>query len=163
MMINKQEIFKEIESFLNKNHFGISSVDTDRPWGGFFVIEEKDASMFAKTFFPDNPINEGQKIIPKILLIEPGKKLSWQFHHRRAELWKLIEGEAGVIKSLTDHEGDIQNLHLNEVIKLEQGERHRLIGLNNWGAIAEIWMHTNPEHPSNEEDIVRLQDDFGRK
>jgi hypothetical protein len=28
--------------------------------------------------------------------------------------------------------------------------------------VAEIWQHTDPDHPSNEDDIVRVQDDFGR-
>ena len=47
-------------------------------------------------------------------------------------------------------------------IHLKQGERHRLIGLKKQGLIAEIWLHTDPDHPSDEEDIVRVQDDFGR-
>ncbi|MEY3421855.1 MAG: hypothetical protein RIR48_2155, partial [Bacteroidota bacterium] len=66
------------------------------------------------------------------------------------------------IKSDTDHPSEVQNMVLNETLVLKQGERHRLIGLNDWGIIAEIWKHTKPEHPSDEEDIVRLQDDFGR-
>ena len=47
-------------------------------------------------------------------------------------------------------------------VKLKQGERHRLIGMNGWGVVAEIWQHTDPASPSDEDDIVRLQDDFGR-
>jgi len=47
-------------------------------------------------------------------------------------------------------------------IKLNQGERHRLIGLNDWGVVAEIWQHTDAQNPSDEDDIVRVQDDFGR-
>jgi hypothetical protein len=42
------------------------------------------------------------------------------------------------------------------------GQRHRLIGLDQWGVVAEIWQHTDSENPSDESDIVRLQDDFGR-
>jgi hypothetical protein len=34
--------------------------------------------------------------------------------------------------------------------------------LDGWGIVAEIWRHTDVENPSNEEDIVRVQDDFGR-
>ena len=45
---------------------------------------------------------------------------------------------------------------------MDKGERHRLIGLEGWGIVAEIWQHTDPENPSDEDDIVRLQDDFGR-
>jgi mannose-6-phosphate isomerase len=51
---------------------------------------------------------------------------------------------------------------LGETITLKQGERHRLIGLDDWGIVAEIWVHTDVNNPSNEDDIVRLQDDFGR-
>jgi hypothetical protein len=49
------------------------------------------------------------------------------------------------------------------VVNLKQGERHRLVGLNDWGIVAEIWMHTDPNLPSDEEDIVRINDEFGRK
>jgi hypothetical protein len=45
---------------------------------------------------------------------------------------------------------------------LKKEERHRLIGLDSWAIVAEIWQHTDIENPSNEEDIVRIQDDFGR-
>jgi hypothetical protein len=47
-------------------------------------------------------------------------------------------------------------------IKLKQGERHRLIGLDEYCLVAEIWQHADKNNPSNEEDIVRVQDDFGR-
>jgi hypothetical protein len=40
--------------------------------------------------------------------------------------------------------------------------RHRLVGLGDWGVLAEIWQHTDLQNPSDEEDIVRLQDDYGR-
>ena len=55
-----------------------------------------------------------------------------------------------------------QTLSKGDKIKLKQGERHRLIGLEDWGIVAEIWQHTDAARPSNEDDIVRLQDDFGR-
>jgi len=47
-------------------------------------------------------------------------------------------------------------------IKIKQGERHRIIGLKTPAIIAEIWQHTDPKNPSNENDIIRLEDDFGR-
>jgi len=37
-----------------------------------------------------------------------------------------------------------------------------LIGLDSWSIVSEIWQDTDPEQPSDEDDIVRLQDDFGR-
>jgi mannose-6-phosphate isomerase-like protein (cupin superfamily) len=88
--------------------------------------------------------------------------LSWQYHHRRAEIWKLIGGTAGVVTSATDEQGSLKVLKDQEVIQLAQGQRHRLVGVNGWGVIAEIWRHTDARNPSDESDIVRLQDDFGR-
>jgi hypothetical protein len=36
------------------------------------------------------------------------------------------------------------------------------VGLQGWGVLAEIWQHTDAGQPSDEDDIVRVQDDFGR-
>jgi mannose-6-phosphate isomerase len=99
---------------------------------------------------------------PKILIVAPDKRLSWQYHHRRAEIWRVIQGQAGVVTSDTDEEGALQVLNVGDTITLQQGERHRLIGLSDYAVIAEIWQHTDANHPSDEDDIVRVQDDFGR-
>jgi hypothetical protein len=65
--------------------------------------------------------------------------------------------------SETDEETPGQMYQDGDIIVLQQGTRHRLIGApDNFGVVAEIWQHTEPEHPSDEEDIIRLQDDFGR-
>ena len=160
----KEEVFKEVEDYIS-TLVRIQKKDMSRPWGGFLVIEEADAEHFIDQFFPSLTSQElsiSGKLSPKILLVEPGKKLSWQYHHRRAEIWKLINGRAGVIKSDDDEEKDLVILEPDDVINLKQGERHRLIGLDTWGIVAEIWQHTNIDHPSDEDDIVRLQDDFGR-
>ena len=102
------------------------------------------------------------KLSPKILVVQPGKRLSWQYHHRRAEIWQVITGPVGVIRSDTDEEGLLKTFKTGESIRLKQGERHRLVGLNDWGVLAEFWQHTDADNPSDEEDIVRVQDDFGR-
>ena len=102
------------------------------------------------------------KLSPKILLVAPEKRLSWQYHHRRAEIWRVVQGQAGVVTSDTDEEGTLQVLNVGDTITLQQGERHRLIGLSDYAVIAEIWQHTDFNHPSDEDDIVRAQDDFGR-
>jgi mannose-6-phosphate isomerase-like protein (cupin superfamily) len=161
----RQEIFDLIQKYLDTLSFTVVAKDHDRPWGGFFVIDESQAGEFSKTFFsmtdPDS-LKIGGKLSPKILVVEPGKRLSWQYHHRRAEIWKLIAGKAGVAVSHTDEEGEAIELETEEMVRLNQGQRHRLIGLDQWGVVAEIWQHTDVNHPSDEEDIVRLQDDFGR-
>ena len=158
-------VFEIVTDFLAEKKFAIASLDENRPWGGFFVIDENEANHFIETFFPqltNAELNISGKLSPKILVVAPGKRLSWQYHHRRAEIWKLIGGQAAVMVSDTDDGNDVISLNKGVIIELKQGERHRLIGTENWGVVAEIWRHTNADFPSDENDIVRVQDDFGR-
>lgn len=164
-MRNKEKVFAQAEELLKKLGLQIVKEDRERPWGGFLVIEESQAPEFAKHFFPDEDFESlkiSEKLSPKILLVAPEKRLSWQYHFRRAEVWRCIDGEVAVATSLTDEESEIKHLKEGDKIKLQQGERHRLIGKKDWGVVAEIWQHTDAFNPSDEEDIVRLQDDFGR-
>lgn len=163
--LSKKEVFEQVKTYLESNNFKIINYDKTRPWGGFYVIDESQSQQFIDFFFKDFPEKKRQtlgKLSPKILMVQGGKRLSWQYHLRRAEIWKVINGEVGVMTSNNDKEGDLQLKKKDDIIILKQGERHRLIGTQSWGIIAEIWQHTDVGHPSNEEDIVRVQDDFGR-
>ena len=145
--------------------FTIISSDLTRPWGGFYVIDETQAQLFSDTFFEGLDVSTltiGGKLSPKILLVSPGQRLSWQYHNRRAEIWRVVEGPVAVVRSHTDEEGELVVHQAGEYIKLAQGERHRLIGLDTQAIIAEIWQHTDAAQPSDENDIIRVQDDFGR-
>jgi mannose-6-phosphate isomerase len=158
-------IFKEIEGLAKYSGLEVVSRDEQRPWGGFFVIDENQSQEFSNHFL--NGLNVGDlrisgKLSPKLLIVKPNTRLSWQYHHRRAEIWRVIQGTAGVVRSNTNEEGELTILNTFDQITLKQGERHRLVGLNDWAVIAEIWQHTDAQHPSNEDDIVRVQDDFGR-
>jgi mannose-6-phosphate isomerase len=162
----KEDVFKKVEDYLREHGFNIVDKDFNRPWGGFFVIDEEQARRFSHIFFPTMEVVLSQmvgKLSPKILMVQPEKRLSWQYHFRRSEIWKLVAGKAGVVTSNTDEQGELEELEVNKVIELAKGQRHRLVGLpGSWGMIAEIWQHTDPSNPSDENDIVRLQDDFGR-
>ena len=163
--LGKTEVFQQVRCYLEENGFTIVNSDQSRPWGGFFVIDEQQSQKFIDFFFNDVEDSKKKstgKVSPKILIVEKEKRLSWQYHHRRSELWKVIGGIVGVIQSDSDTETNIQSKNLNDIITLKQGERHRLIGLKTWGIVAEIWKHTDKHNPSNEDDIVRVQDDFGR-
>jgi mannose-6-phosphate isomerase len=143
----------------------IQRIDATRPWGGFLVFDEDQAQLFAEEFFDEVPAAEiitGRKLSPKILLVAPGQRLSWQYHFRRAEIWKVLQGPVAISVSPDDREGAPQIFTEGQIVRLAQGERHRLIGLETWGMIAEIWQHTDALRPSDEDDIVRLQDDYGR-
>ena len=161
----KSTVFNHIKTFLNEEGFEVANMDDQRPWGGFYVIKEDQALQFIDRFFPEQNREEFEGfpvLSPKILIVEPEKRLSWQYHHRRAEIWKVIGGTAGVVISETDEQTPVKTLEMNDVVKLVQGQRHRLVGTDEWGIIAEIWKHTDKENPSDEEDIVRVEDDFGR-
>jgi len=163
----KSEVFKQIATELSALGFKVENQDQSRPWGGFFVLDESQTQAFTTLYFSHLTLSEIQitnKLSPKILVVAPHKRLSWQYHFRRAEIWKVIAGTTvGVKISNTNEESyEVIALESGNIIQMDKGERHRLIGLENWGVVAEIWQHTDPENPSDEADIVRLQDDFGR-
>lgn len=141
-------------------------MDFNRPWGGFFVLDENQIDLFAEHFFKEvdlTTIKSECKLSPKILIIKPWARLSWQYHARRSEIWRVVEGPIGIVRSATDEDGELISCESGEIIVLEEGERHRLVGLENWGVVAEFWQHTDPNHPSDEDDIVRVHDDYARK
>ena len=157
--------FTQTEELIKSLGFRVVSKDFERPWGGFLVIDEDQAQDFSNQFFKGINIEElkiSGKLSPKILIVKPESRLSWQYHHRRAEIWRVYKGEVGIIRSDDDSQNEIEIYSEGDQITLKQGERHRLIGLDNYGVVAEIWQHTDKNNPSDEEDIVRVQDDFGR-
>ena len=157
--------FWKIENEIIEKGFQIVSKDFERPWGGFLVIDESQAQDFANTFFDRINIETlkiGGKLSQKILIVSPNSKLSWQYHHRRAEIWRVFKGKVGISRSFDNIEKPVKILNEKDQIKLKKGERHRLIGLDDFAVISEIWQHTDPDHPSDENDIVRISDDYGR-
>lgn len=162
---DRKEQFARAEALLKRKNYTIADADRSRPWGGFFVIEESEAMRFADEFFPGldlSMLHKFSKLSPKLLLVAPGRRLSWQYHNRRSERWRVIEGDIGIVRSDTDEQGEMEQLSEGDTVRLAQGERHRLVGLEGWSLLAEIWQHTDPENPSDENDIVRVEDDFGR-
>tara|TARA_B100001287_G_scaffold24775_1_gene18039 strand:+ start:48 stop:530 length:483 start_codon:yes stop_codon:yes gene_type:complete len=155
----------KIEDEIKGLGFDIISKDFERPWGGFLVIDENQAQEFANKFFDGINIKSlkiGGKLSPKILIVKPNSKLSWQYHHRREEIWKVFKGKVGVSRSHDNEQSPIIKLVQGDMVKLGKGERHRLMGLDDYAVLAEIWQHTDSNNPSDENDIVRLDDDYGR-
>ena len=164
-MSEKMNYYKEIEAKIKSLGFNIISKDFQRPWGGFLVIDEDQAQDFSNQFFKGINVEElkiSGKLSPKILIVNPESRLSWQYHSRRSEIWRVYKGKVGVITSDDNIQKEIEIYSEGDQITLKQGERHRLIGFDDYGVVAEIWQHTEKNHPSDEEDIVRVQDDFGK-
>ena len=157
--------FTKTKEIIKSNGFSIVSHDFERPWGGFLVIDESQAQDFSNKFFKGLDVNTlkiGGKLSPKILIVRPAARLSWQYHNRRAEIWQIYKGSSGIIRSDSDTENEMKIYNEGDQIVLQQGERHRLIGLDDYCVVAEIWQHTDANHPSDEDDIIRVQDDVGR-
>ncbi|MHA8102463.1 phosphoheptose isomerase [Aquirufa nivalisilvae] len=161
----KLAVLQEVQAYVEAAGYRIVDHDFTRPWGGFFVLDESQTGKFVSQYFPQLSLDDiqiTQKLSPKFLVVAPNQRLSWQYHFRRAEIWTVVHGPIGVAISSTDEQGDYGVYQEGDVIELPTGKRHRLIGLDQWGLVAEIWQHTDLAHPSDESDIVRLQDDFGR-
>ena len=146
--------------------FGLDICDQDfkRPWGGFLRFTENSLDKFIKAYLQgvDTGKKEGRRD-PKVLLVAPAQRLSLQLHHRRSELWRVLDGPVLVVHGPDkDHlEDDV--LFPGDVIHIPCGQIHRLAGsLTSWGRVAEIWEHVDASNPSDEEDIIRLQDDYAR-
>ena len=153
------DIIEEIESL------GLNVIDYDfnRPWGGFLLIDESQSQDFIDTFMSKENLKIEGRLSPKILIVNPYSRLSWQFHYRRKEIWRVYKNSVGIVRSRDNNQNEMEILKEGDTITFQIEERHRLVGLSNFGVVAEIWIHTDLKNPSNEQDIVRLEDDYSRK
>jgi len=108
-----------------------------RPWGEFYGWDSGD-TWYLKTLF-----------------IKPSKRLSLQYHNKRAERWILVEGDATAViqKDGKTHE---HPLAIGEAFSVEQGTIHRLTSKKG-GTVVEVALGEFDEN-----DIVRLEDDHSR-
>lgn len=107
-----------------------------RPWGGY------------------SSILNGERFQVKRLFVKPGKKLSLQKHHHRAEHWIVVRGTAEVTI-----DGTISELSENQSIYLPLGCVHRLA---NPGKIELELIEVQTGSYLGEDDIIRIEDEFGR-
>jgi mannose-6-phosphate isomerase len=107
-----------------------------RPWGTYEVLDE------------------GATFKVKRIEVLPGKRLSYQKHSQRAEHWFIVEGTARV--TLDDKEIIVGT---GESIDIPMGSAHRV---ENPGSNTLSFIEVQRGSYLGEDDIVRLQDDFGR-
>ncbi len=100
-------------------------------------------------------ITEGKRFQVKILHVKPDAKLSLQMHHHRAEHWVVVKGTAEV-----NIEDKIKILSENESTFIPLGAKHRL---SNPGKIPLEIIEVQSGSYVGEDDIVRFQDNYGRK
>ena len=109
----------------------------ERPWGSYTVLDEKD----------------GYKV--KRIEVKPGKRLSYQKHAQRAEHWVVVAGVA-----LVTLDGEEIRLTPGAAIDIPIGAAHRI---ENPGDEPLVFIEVQRGLYLGEDDIVRLQDDFGRE
>lgn len=162
----KDQVLSEVRAVLENEGYGIKEANIKKPWGAYFLLSRDNTEQFLEQFFSNINLPEWAKDLPldpKILVVSPKKRLSWQWHKRRGEVWTVVSGPVGVYVSDTDQMPENPKV-INKFgnVQIQPKGRHRLAGLENWGIVAEIWVHTDPKKPSNESDITRVEDDFGR-
>lgn len=158
-------VFARIVAEAKGFNLNICEKDFARPWGGFLKFTEDSLELFFDAYWQgiDTGKKHGRRD-PKVLIVAPAQRLSLQLHHRRSELWRVLDGPV-----MVTHGPDENNLVSDiffggEVLQIPCGHLHRLVGsLDSWGRVAEIWIHEDPDNPSDESDIVRLQDDYTRR
>lgn len=167
-LVEKAAIIAEMVAYVEGAGYTIVEVNGKKPWGAYIRFAGDDADRFVEEFFPGLTPEEarlgieGAELSPKLLIVAPEQRLSWQYHDRRAERWTFLTPGA-YHKSSSDDEGGIITANVGDVIQFDRGERHRLVGTNDqYAVVAEIWQHSDPLEPSDEDDIVRLADDYRR-
>ena len=166
---SKEVAMQRLKDMIGELDYTVVDADESKPWGAFYRMQNDDADRFIEEFFPGLTLaeaklgNDGVELSPKFLLVLPGQRLSWQYHDRRAERWRFLSGGA-YIKSNDDEQQERTDVVAGTVVQFARGERHRLCAKDNQSfcLVAEIWQHTELGYPSDEADIVRLQDDYNR-
>jgi len=108
-----------------------------RPWGKFEILVN----------------NSNCKV--KRITVDPGGRLSYQYHHQRSEVWTIVDGVATM--TLDDK---ISDYIYGETILIPQGMKHRV---ENKGYEDLVFIEVQCGVYFGEDDIVRIEDDYNRK
>lgn len=162
------EFTDEIQRLLELAGYTVAELNDQKPWGAYIRIANEQADSFIADFFSDLTPEEARmgnpeaEVSPKILIVKPGQRLSLQTHARRAERWKFLT-QGRYVKGESEDAAQEYNAQPGDVVQFQKGDLHRLCGVSDgFVVVAEIWQHTDPSQLSNEDDIVRLSDDYSR-
>ena len=108
----------------------------ERPWGNYTVLADE----------PDHKV--------KRIVVEPGKRLSYQRHAQRSEHWFILQGTGALTL-----DGQRTEVGPGAAIDVPKGVAHRI---ENIGTDPLMFVEVQHGTYFGEDDIVRLEDDFGR-
>ena len=107
-----------------------------KPWGSFLNILDENYTKV------------------KQITIKPGESPSYQYHHKRSEIWIIVKGKAHVRLD------GVTTLHdVGDIIEIPQGSHHQPI---NCGDEDLVFIEIQLGEYFGEDDIVRLEDKYGR-
>ena len=115
----------------------------ERPWGGYEVLHESD----------------GMKV--KRIWVLPGKRLSLQRHKHRSEHWFIVSGFGGVVRG--EHLDELIDCSADpgDSFDIKAGEIHRAY-CRDTSSVPMVFIEVQRGAYLEEDDIERLEDDFGR-
>jgi mannose-6-phosphate isomerase len=108
----------------------------ERPWGSYDVLSDE----------ADHKV--------KRIVVKPGKRLSYQKHARRSEHWFFLRGDG-----LVTLDGALVPVGSGSAVDIPAGASHRL---ENTGTDDLVMVEVQHGDYFGEDDIVRLDDDYGR-
>lgn len=114
----------------------MASNHDERPWGRYTVLGGSD----------------GYQV--KEIVVDPGKRLSYQRHVHRSEHWFVVNGVGQVVLG-----GRVRDVGVGDAIDVGSGELHRI---GNSGPDAFVFIEVQVGDYIAEDDIERVEDDFGR-
>jgi len=110
--------------------------ESTRPWGRYEILQESDSHKV------------------KCIWVTPGKRLSYQRHQKRAEHWFMVAGSARVTLN-----GVVSELKAGQTVDIGIGDLHRI---ENIGSDDVVFIEVQSGSYFGEDDIERIEDDFGR-
>ena len=115
----------------------MNSIESEeRPWGRFFVLHDEPSYKL------------------KRIEVDAGGKLSYQYHHKRSEVWVIVEG-VGTITI----EGNVKEYSTGQTILIPKGAKHRI---ENRSEEKVVFIEVQTGSYFGEDDIVRIEDDYNR-
>ena len=114
----------------------ISIENEERPWGRFFVLHDESTYKL------------------KRIEVDPGGRLSYQYHNKRSEAWTIVNGNGTITLN-----GEAKEYNSGETILIPQGVKHRI---ENKGKEKVVFIEVQTGTYFGEDDIVRIEDDYNR-
>jgi hypothetical protein len=122
---DKQTYLSQLHELVIASGYHIVEEFSHKPWDGMFRMSSDDAGRFIEEFFPGLTLREaslgkeGMELSPKFLIVLHEHRLSWQYHHRRAERWCYLAPGA-YRRSATDEECDREEVTAGQVCSLNR-------------------------------------------